>query len=122
LDRGLEFVNTPLPVNIPHMEMLGLGAGLAWLFLVLKSRFVWWPFGPIGLAMGSTWAMDHMYFSIFLGWVCKVVLLRAGGLRLFGLALPYFFGLLLGEGLFGGFCVLWGMVTGVSTPAFFPTS
>ncbi len=122
LDRALEYVNSPLPTHPGDMEVLGLGAGLAALFLALKSRFVWWPFGPIGLAMGSTWAMDHMYFSIFLGWVCKVAMLRIGGLRLFGAALPFFFGLLLGEGLFGGFCVLWGMMTGVSTPAFFPTS
>jgi hypothetical protein len=122
LDRALDYVNAPLSNHPGDMGMLALGAGLATLFLEMKSRFVWWPLGPIGLAMGSTWAMDHMYFSIFLGWVCKVMLLRIGGLRLFGAGLPFFFGLLLGEGLFGGLCVLWGMVTGVSTPAFFPTS
>jgi hypothetical protein len=122
LDRALEYVNSPSQPHVGDMETLGLGAGLAILFLWLKARFVWWPFGPIGLAMGSTWAMDHMYFSIFLGWACKVTMIRLGGLRLFGLALPFFFGLLLGEGLFGGACVLWGVATGVRTPPFFPTS
>jgi hypothetical protein len=122
LDRALEFVNTPTNLHPGHLEMVGLGAFLAFVFLQLKARFLWWPFGPIGLAMGSTWAMDHMYFSIFIGWLCREAALRGGGLRWYRGGLPYFLGLLLGEGIFGGCAVLWGMFTGVSTPPFFPTS
>jgi hypothetical protein len=121
LDRALQYANTPLPVNPGDIKALGLGATLAALFAWMKARFLWWPFGPIGLAMASTYAMNRIWFSVFLGWACKAAVLRLGGLRWFRAALPFFLGLLLGEGLFGGAAALWGLLTGVSAPPFLPT-
>jgi hypothetical protein len=120
LDRALDYVRMPLSTNHGDLQALFAGIALATSFAYLKSRYLGWPFGPIGLAMGSTYAMNRIWFSVFLGWVCKAIVLRSGGLRLYRLALPYFLGLLLGEGLFGGISVLWGMWTGAPTPPFLP--
>lgn len=120
LDRARDYVRMPLSANGGDLQALSAGMLLAALLASLKSRYLWWPFGPIGLAMGSTYAMNRIWFSVFLGWVCKAVVLRVGGLRAYRVALPYFLGLLLGEGLFGGFSVLWGMLTGAPTPPFLP--
>jgi hypothetical protein len=121
LDRAHQYVHTPLPVNPGDLQALCLGAGLAALFVHLKARFLWWPFGPIGLAMASTYAMNRIWFSVFLGWAFKAGMLHFGGLRWFRTALPYFLGLLLGEGLYGGAAALWGLIAGVSAPPFLPT-
>lgn len=121
LDRALQYVDSPSPLHAKGIQTIGLGAILAALFIALKSRFLWWPFGPIGLAMGSTYAMNRIWFAVFLGWLCKVIVLRLGGLKMYKRALPFFLGLLLGEGLFGGAAAIWGMLTGVSAPPFLPT-
>jgi uncharacterized protein DUF6784 len=90
------------------------------LMVIFRARLVWWPLSPIGLAMASTYAMDRIYFSVFVGWVIKVVIVRFGGLRLYRRAVPFFLGMLLGEGLFGGLAALWGLCFGVSAPMFLP--
>jgi hypothetical protein len=120
LDRALDYVHSPLSFDRSSLQALLLGGLLALLCVSLKVRFLWWPFGPIGLVMGPTWAMNQIYFSVFLGWACKALTLRIGGLKLYRTALPYFLGLLLGEGLFGGLSALWGLATGVSAPVFLP--
>ena len=121
LERARDYVRMPLTTNTGDLEALSVGAVLTALFAYLKSRYLWWPFGPIGLAMGSTYAMNRISGSpVFLGWACKAVTLRAGGLRAYRMALPYYLGLLLGEGLFGGISVLWGVLSGAPTPPFLP--
>ncbi|HLK59037.1 MAG TPA: DUF6785 family protein [Chthonomonadaceae bacterium] len=120
LDRAVAYVRMPLSANAGDLQALSAGALLAALFVYLKSRYLWWPFGPIGLAMGSTYAMNRIWGSVFIGWLCKALTVRLGGLRAYHKALPYFLGLVLGEGLFAGISVLWGMLTGAPTPQFLP--
>ena len=44
----------------------------------------------IGYAVGfSRRTIDWMWFSIFLGWAFKVILLRLGGMHLYRRALPF---------------------------------
>jgi hypothetical protein len=120
LQRAVDYVRMPLSANPGDLQALSVGAVLAALFAILKSRYLWWPVGPIGLAMGSTYAMNRIWFSVLLGWACKAATLRLGGLRAYRMALPYYLGLLLGEGLFGGISILWAVLAGAPTPQFLP--
>jgi hypothetical protein len=58
-----------------------------------------WPFLPIGYLLASTWYIQTAWFCIFLGWLCKTVLVRFGGAKLYKQARPFFFGLVFGEAL-----------------------
>jgi len=120
LDRALQYVEAPLKTNVGDLEAMGLGSLIAAGFLYLRTRFLWWPFGPIGIVMASTYAMNRIWFSVFLGWLAKSIALRSGGLRAYRRALPFFLGLLFGEGVFGGGAAIWGMITGVTAPQFLP--
>jgi hypothetical protein len=120
LDRALEYANSPLSPSYGDMGALALGGVLTVGMAVLRARLVWWPLGPIGLAMASTYAMDRIYFSVFLGWLFKAGIVRYGGLNLYRKVVPFFLGLILGEGLFGGLAALWGLCFGVSAPPFLP--
>jgi hypothetical protein len=120
LDRALDYARSPLTTSYGDIAALTLGGVLTVLLAVLRARLVWWPIGPIGLAMASTYAMDRIYFSVFLGWLVKALIVRFGGLRLYRKAVPFFLGLLLGEGLFDGLAALWGLCFGVSAPPFLP--
>jgi hypothetical protein len=99
---------------------VGFGFLMTLLLSWLRLRFVWWPLHPIGYAIGfSRRTIDWMWFSIFLGWAAKVLLLRLGGMRLYRRALPFFLGLILGEftmgGIFGFIGVLFPDTAGYQT-------
>ena len=43
--------------------------------------------------MNGNWTMSHLWFSLFLAWLLKVCLVKAGGLRAYRRGLPFCFGL-----------------------------
>lgn len=75
----------------------GMGA-ITTLFLYwMRIRFWWWPFHPMGYAMGAAWPAIVYWFAFLIGWISKAFILRYGGVRLFLRARPFFLGLILGE-------------------------
>jgi hypothetical protein len=88
---------------------IGVGLGVALALIGARSHFLWWPFHPVGLAVSSSWAMNYMWFPLFLAWLAKAAILRAAGLRGYRDALPFFFGLILGEFVVGSVWNLAGL-------------
>ena len=64
------------------------GLGFSLFLTAMRARYTWWAFHPVGLAVSSSWAMRYMWLSLFIAWLCKVAILRAGGLSLYRRALP----------------------------------
>jgi len=86
--------------------------GIVMLFLIImRLRFLWWPFHPIGYVMPSDFAMHNLWFSLFMGWLSKSILLKLGGLRAYRNARPFFLGLVLGESFIGGIWIILGLIT-----------
>ena len=54
------------------------------------------------------------------GWLCKVVSLRYGGIRAYRAALPFFIGLILGDYVIASIWTLIGVATGVTMYRCFP--
>jgi hypothetical protein len=119
-DRAVRFVESYGLPDAGALVAVGTGGVLAALLAVLRLRFLWWPLGPVGLTLASTYAMDCFWFSVLAGWLCKVITLRLGGLAGYRAALPFFIGLIIGEALFAGVSIFWSMLAGVSTPQFLP--
>jgi len=72
--------------------------GLVTIFLgMMRQAFTWWPFHPVGYAMAATLTSESFWGHYFLAWITKLLLLRYGGLRLYRAALPFVFGLILGD-------------------------
>ena len=59
----------------------------------LKGHFVGFPIHPIGLALGLTYPISQIWFSVFIAWVCKVVILKYGGPWLYRHLRPFFLGI-----------------------------
>jgi hypothetical protein len=120
-DRALRFAD-PNAETAPLVSMLAMGTGgaLAAGLSLLKTRFLGWPLGPVGLTLAGTYAMDCFWFSVLVGWGCRLLVLRFGGLPSFRVALPFFLGLIVGESLFAGVTILFSLITGVPTPQFLP--
>lgn len=80
-----------------HWLHFGIGAGITTLLSVLRLRFISWPFHPVGYLLVYTYPMGAVWFSIFIGWITKVLILRFGGSDLFRKAKFFFIGLIIGE-------------------------
>ncbi|WP_428940269.1 DUF6785 family protein [Fontivita pretiosa] len=81
----------------------GLGLGITAGLQVAAWRWPWWPFVPVGYVASTAQFMQLAWFSLMLGWLAKVLILRFGGARLFQRSKPVFIGLIFGEALAAGF-------------------
>ena len=76
----------------------GIGFILMGGFLFMRQQFLWWPFHPIGFVIGPVWLMDQLWFSIFIVWLVKKLILRYGGAQIYEKMKYFFLGLPLGLG------------------------
>jgi hypothetical protein len=76
---------------------VGVGAVLTYVVMLARSRFLWFPLHPLGFLMSLTYPMHMLWFSIFLGWLCKVLITRFGGSDTYRKTTPAFLGLALGD-------------------------
>jgi hypothetical protein len=80
-------------------DVLQVGAGLLVTVILqaFRDRYLGFPLHPIGFAMGWSWTLHQLWFTIFVGWLIKAVILRYGGLRVYRQLTPWFVGLLVGD-------------------------
>ncbi len=90
---------TPTPLGRTFF-FLGFIATL--LFYRARQNFSWFFLHPVGYAMGPSWPMIQLWFSILIGWILKSLIVHYGGLSAFRLTRPFFLGLLVGEYLTAG--------------------
>lgn len=89
-----------------------IGIAFTSFIMLMYHRFLWWPLHPIGCTTGSSWGIEQMLFSIFLGWLFKSVILKYTGLKGYRSAYPIFLGLIFGEYILGGIWLIVGLFTG----------
>jgi hypothetical protein len=94
---------------------MGFGFLFTLFLYAMRSRFLWWPFHPMGYLMAPTWFTHHLWLPVFLAWLAKLLLLRYGGLRTYAAALPFFFGLIIGDCVIGSLWALANLVFGAPT-------
>jgi hypothetical protein len=80
-----------------NLLWMGVGALLTWGMMLARSRLLWFPFHPLGFLMSLTWAMEQIWFSVFVGWLCKTLITRFGGGESYRKTTPAFLGLALGD-------------------------
>jgi hypothetical protein len=89
------------------------GGGVAMVFLTwLRHRLPWWPLHPIGFPIGANYLMNYIWFSVFLAWLIKLMVLRFGGANAFRHSQVFFLGLIAGEALCDGLWLIVDYFTG----------
>jgi hypothetical protein len=97
------------------------GAAMAVVLMVGRALWAAWPLHPIGLVLMDSGPMHALWFSIFIGWGIKALLLRYGGAGAFRRARPFFIGLIVGEIVAAGMWMFVGLGThGAVTFRFLP--
>ncbi|MXY82316.1 MAG: hypothetical protein F4Y91_09690, partial [Gemmatimonadetes bacterium] len=84
----------------------GGGALLMSTLIGARNHWAWWPLHPLGFAASMAWVMDHIWFSIFLAWFVKTLVLRFGGAALYQKTVPFFLGIALGQIVTAGVVVV----------------
>ncbi len=100
LSEGGPNVNHSMPVHV------AFGAGILLVLASLRLRFAGWPLHPVGFLLMYTYPLQRVWFSIMLGWMIKVILLKLGGARVMESARPAFIGLIVGEALAAAFWLM----------------
>lgn len=78
------------------------GAIAAFVLYYLHSRFIWFPFEPIGFLMGISWTniLYELWQPALMAWVIKTVTLRIGGSKMYdSLGRPIAAGFIIGYAL-----------------------
>ena len=92
----------PLAQGVPDAGLtnglwLLLGGFLAYGLMLARAHWLWFPLHPLGLLMGLSYPISRLWFSIFLGWALKSLIMRFGGPDSYRRLMPAFLGLILGE-------------------------
>jgi len=84
-------------LSLPKLIGISAAALATWFIGWMRWIHPWWRLHPLGYAASTIWAMNFMWFSMFIGSTASWLLTRAGGLSLYRRARPFFLGLILGD-------------------------
>ncbi|UCC68535.1 MAG: hypothetical protein JSV79_00955, partial [Armatimonadota bacterium] len=105
-------LTSPENTDVNGLAAMLAGAAFAVFLGVMRLRFWWWPFHPVGYMAAMCWGLHWYYMPFFIGWACKTLVIRYGGLRLYRATVPLAIGLIVGDMLNGGVWAAVAMVTG----------
>ncbi|HIG18443.1 MAG TPA: hypothetical protein EYQ31_14820 [Candidatus Handelsmanbacteria bacterium] len=87
----------------------GVGAVVVGGLIRARHNLLWWPLHPIGFVVGGTWILNSIWFSIFLAWLVKVVVLHYMGANGYRVTRLFFLGMIMGQFVAGA---VWMVVDG----------
>ena len=93
---------------------MGIGVGVMAALMFARASLLWWPLHPLGFAAGYTWPVSRVWFSVFLGWLMKLLLVKIGGARAYRNAVPFFLGMMLGNFSTAGVWLVIDFFTGMT--------
>lgn len=107
-DRLQGYLQAPQAPDLLGLLFVAGGLLVTVGLFVLRIRLTSWPLHPVGYAIANTASMRNQWFPFLLAWAAKSTILRYGGAKMYRQALPFFFGLVVGDFLNGGLYTLIG--------------
>lgn len=96
--------------NVPGTAFMFGGFFFTIFLAIMRLKFLWWRFHPAGYAVSNSWNMEVLWSPLFFGWLAKIIIMRAGGLRLYRRSIPFFLGLMLGHFITRGTWTIIGVI------------
>ena len=104
-----EKLANPTGPSLSGYMRMGGGALFMSFLVIMRQNFLWWPFHPLGFVVSHGSVMNGIWFTIFLAWMIKAVILKYGGVTYYRKIQPFFLGLALGHIVVGG---VWLVIDG----------
>jgi hypothetical protein len=79
--------------------------------MTVYTRFVGFPLHPAGFIVACGYPMQCFWFSYFLAWIIKSIVMRYGGQKLYHRLRPFAYGMILGDTLNGAAWIIVGLLT-----------
>lgn len=95
--------DAPLPPDYKALAVVGTGAAVTFFLSIMRMRFFWWPFHPLGYIASNLYIIHYFWIYIFLAWVAVKVMTKYGGLHLLRRVRPLFIGMVIGGMVSAGF-------------------
>ena len=89
------------------LSFMGVGFLTASILTFLRTRFLWFPFHPLGYAMAGDWGMYNLWSCFFVSFILKWMILKYGGLKLYRRSVSLFLGLAFGDLFVGS---IWSII------------
>ena len=83
--------------GIGNWFWMGIGIAATVGMMAARARFAWFPLHPIGYLLALTAPVQRAWFSFFLGWAFKVLIVKFGGHDAYKRMIPVALGIILGE-------------------------
>ncbi len=107
-----DMLTNPQQYDANGIIAMGAGAVIAVALGMMRLRFWWWPFHPIGYLASNCWGMHWYFMPFFIGWLLKLLAIRYGGLRLYRATMPMAIGLIVGDMANQAFWVVVTLIVG----------
>ena len=99
----------PSGPSLPGYLWMGGGGLVMTLLSIARLKFIRWPLHPLGFVVSHGRVMDGIWFTIFVAWLIKALVLRYGGSGSYRKVCPIFLGMVLGQITVGG---VWLVIDG----------
>jgi len=110
----------PRDTDVPAVGFT-IGAALFTFFLmIMRLRFIWWPFHPAGYALSMPFGVEYFWSCLVISSSIKWVILKYGGMTTHRKAKFFFFGVILGEFCVGAFWSAVSVIIGAPVYDFAP--
>jgi hypothetical protein len=109
----------PVNSDLIATGAMGFGAVFGSILMYMRMRFIWWQFHALGYILASSWAMYNLWTCVLISWLAKLIILKHGGLRSYRTALPFFWGLILGDFIAGGLWLAIGLIFDMDVYVFY---
>lgn len=96
-------LSSPRKPDPSAITAMGVGALFTFFMMMMRLRFVWWPFHPIGYAISMNFGAEYYWSCLLISTVIKWVTIRIGGYKWHRKVVPFMFGMILGEYSVGAF-------------------
>ncbi|HOV22128.1 MAG TPA: hypothetical protein PLW95_05550 [bacterium] len=95
-------LKTPSGPDMIYWGFFAIGAVFTIFLQFMRMRFLWFPFHPLGFAFSTIMLTNELWFSIFLSWLFKFMILRYGGANVYEKGKTFFIGLIVGQFIVSG--------------------
>ena len=108
------FALNPVGPNWDGWLWNGVGAAIMAGLIWARHHLLWWPLHPIGYLVSGTWILNSIWFSIFVAWLVKTLVLHYAGANGYRATRWFFLGMILGQFVAGGFWMIVDGFTGMT--------
>ena len=95
------WIQAPQGTNWYAMGAIAVGTVFGLFLQMMRMRYMWWPFHPLGFAISGNWEMNLVWMPLLIAWVLKTSIIKWLGDRAFQKGVPIFMGLIIGQFVVG---------------------